>query len=558
MKEFINEHRRIVNFILILIVGLYLCIPLFNRDLNVYVDDGIQHIGRAYGTGEALKTTFLGNIIPSFSNGYGYSWNLFYGPLTTYGIMLIGVLVKNYVIAYKVFAFIILIASGLAMHKFLYTYSKNADTAVLGAIIYMAFPYHMTDLYIRNALGEYISFLFIPMVFTGLYNLFYTDNKTHYLSIGAIGLILSHNLSTLMVAAFSIFYCVFNIEKFKDKTKIKKLLLNIAATLLITAFFWMPFLETKYSIDYQVYQDGMMGTIESLKEAGLQIKQLFVTRADAYVFELGIHIWIMFSLVIMGFNLIRSDLKENYVFFVVSAVLSLWLSTKYFPWGLMPKEVSYIQFPWRFMMMAAFFISCVAAMNMSLVIKEFRFIDVIILSVITVGYITAFYPYIDYSQDLKNIQDFDLGFVSGREVEVVAGGGKSEYLPVKAYENRFYIATREPGAFVTEGKALIEDEVKDGSNFKFKIETYDEDAIIELPFIYYPGYRVTIDGIRIRYYQNENGFMKIGITKNQKGTIEVTYPGTNVMRKSALLSAVSLIGFSVYLWKKRKPEELEK
>ena len=176
MKEFINNHRRTVNFILILIVGLYLCIPLFNKDLNVYTDDGIQHIARAYGTKEAIKTTFLGNVIPSFSNGYGYSWNLFYGPLSTFGIMIIGILVKNYVVAYKIFAFIILVGSGLAMHKFLYTYSKNADTAVLGAIIYMAFPYHMTDLYIRNALGEYLSFLFIPMVFTGLYNLFYTTN----------------------------------------------------------------------------------------------------------------------------------------------------------------------------------------------------------------------------------------------------------------------------------------------------------------------------------------------------------------------------------------------
>lgn len=558
MKEFINEHRRIVNFVLILIVGLYLCIPLFNKNLNVYVDDGIQHIARAYGTEEALKTTFMGNVIPSFSNGYGYSWNLFYGPLTTYGLMFIGIITKNYVVAYKIFAFIILIGSGLAMHKFLYTYSKNADTAALGAIIYMAFPYHMTDLYIRNALGEYISFLFIPMVFTGLYNLFYTEDKTYHLSIGAIGLILSHNLSTIMVAIFSVFYCILNLGKFKNKTVIKKLFINVIAILLITAFFWMPFIETKYSIKYQVYQDNMMGTIESVKEAGLKISQLFVSKANAFVFELGIHIWIMFSLVIMGYNLIRSDLKENYLFFIVSALLSLWASTRYFPWGILPKECSYIQFPWRFMMMAAFFISCVAAMNMSLIIKQFRLLDVLIITVITVGYITAFYPYINYSQDLKSIQDYELGFISGREIEVVAGGGKSEYLPVNAYNNRFYIATREDGAFVTSGKALIEDVKKDGSNYSFRVETYDEDAIIELPFLYYPGYRVTIDGIQIRYYQNDNGFMKIGITKGQKGTIEVSYPGTKIMKVSLFISTVSLIGFSVYLWKKRKPENLEK
>ena len=47
----------------------------------------------------------------------------------------------------------------------------------------MTFPYHLTDLYTRNAIGEYTSFVFIPLVFLGLYNLFNTLDKNYYLAI---------------------------------------------------------------------------------------------------------------------------------------------------------------------------------------------------------------------------------------------------------------------------------------------------------------------------------------------------------------------------------------
>ena len=56
------------------------------------------------------------------------------------------------------------------MYKTLKEITRNKDVAVLAGILYMTFPYHLTDLYTRNALGEYMSFIFIPLVFLGLYN----------------------------------------------------------------------------------------------------------------------------------------------------------------------------------------------------------------------------------------------------------------------------------------------------------------------------------------------------------------------------------------------------
>ncbi len=187
MKEKILRNKNLIVVLVLIAVGLAIGLPLMKSNIDVYFDDGIQHIARAFGTFSAVKENILfPNVISSFSNGFGYSWNLFYGPVSTYCIILIYLIFKNFIISYKVFTIICLILSGFAMYKFTYAITQNRNTSILASILYMAFPYHLTDLYTRNALGEFVSFIFIPLVFLGLYNLFYTTENNYYLTIGAV------------------------------------------------------------------------------------------------------------------------------------------------------------------------------------------------------------------------------------------------------------------------------------------------------------------------------------------------------------------------------------
>ena len=50
----------------------------------------------------------------------------------------------------------------------------------------MTMPYHLNDMYIRNSIGETLSFIFIPLVFLGLYNLFNKEKNDWLLCIGAV------------------------------------------------------------------------------------------------------------------------------------------------------------------------------------------------------------------------------------------------------------------------------------------------------------------------------------------------------------------------------------
>ena len=60
MKEKLQnliKNRNTIDFLLIIVLAIILFIPTFNKNLDVYIDDGIQHIARAYGTLEAIRFT---------------------------------------------------------------------------------------------------------------------------------------------------------------------------------------------------------------------------------------------------------------------------------------------------------------------------------------------------------------------------------------------------------------------------------------------------------------------------------------------------------------------
>ena len=148
MKEKALKYRNLIDILIILLVACFLGIPLFNSSLNVYLDDGIQHIARAYGTSISLKENFLfPNIISSFTNGFGYSWNLFYGPISSYCIIILNIIFSNFIIAYKALLLLSIMLSGYFMYKFVTCFSGDNNAGILAGILYMSFPYHLTDIH---------------------------------------------------------------------------------------------------------------------------------------------------------------------------------------------------------------------------------------------------------------------------------------------------------------------------------------------------------------------------------------------------------------------------
>ena len=559
MKLFKNDNFK--NILILVIVAMIICLPMLNKKLAVYYDDGIQHISRAYGTFEAIKKgVFLGNVIPSFANSFGYSWNLFYGASTTFGIIIFKLLTGSYIMGYKIFNFVCLLLSGVTMYFFVKKISENSNIALLSGAIYMIAPYHLTDIYVRNATGEFASFIFIPMIFSGLYSVLKNKDGDWILTLGSIGLIFTHNITSFFAAFLAFIYIIINFKELKNKNVLKKLVINIILITAISACYLIPMIEIKLSADYQVFQDGAMSNLDDINEQRLSIRRLFVTRdGEEYVFELGPYMIIMLAFSLMTTRSIKKEYKKDYLFFLLGGILTMIITTKIFPWRIIPKVFRIVQFPWRLLEFTSFFFSIVAAINMGAVIKRFSFKDSIIIIAIAIFYIIALRGFVLVNNvELSKIEEKELGRITGKDNECIAGMGKGEYLPVKVYNNKFYIATREDKIYAIEGKAVIEKEEKDACNLKAKIKTFEEETILELPYIYYPGYEITLDGMHVESFETENGMLGINVNTDEEALLEVKYSGSSIMKQSLIISITGVMGLIIYIIAKpKKDEEVE-
>lgn len=177
--------KNIKYFLIILIAAIIISFSLLKDNINVYFDDGIQHIGRAYETYLEIQNKGNPKILSNLTNGFGYSWDLFYGPLSTTLILITRLISGTFINSYKLVLFIGILISGITMYKFVSNLTKNEITGTIAGVLYMTMPYHLNDMYIRNALGEFLSYIFIPLVFLGMYKLFSKEKGEWILTVGA-------------------------------------------------------------------------------------------------------------------------------------------------------------------------------------------------------------------------------------------------------------------------------------------------------------------------------------------------------------------------------------
>lgn len=170
IKELL-KNEKYYSVIIILVASVFVCLPLMSENIDMTYDDGIQHISRLMGTYQSMQEEQT-NIMSNFCNGFGYSWNIFYSPLTAFLPLIFKILGLSFTVCIKLFMFLVVFLSGYFMYLCVKKITKNNNIAIIAGMLYIFAPYRLTDMYIRNALAELTSFTFLPLVFLGLYNIF--------------------------------------------------------------------------------------------------------------------------------------------------------------------------------------------------------------------------------------------------------------------------------------------------------------------------------------------------------------------------------------------------
>lgn len=547
MKNLIKycKEKEIINYILIIIASIIISIPLANKNLNIYRDDGIQHICRIIGTEQTLADKqFLPMIMSNLCNNFGYSWNIFYSPLTAYMSVVLRIFNFSYVNCLKLCMFVIVVLSGLTMYKLTLRITKNKKLATLASIIYILAPYRITDMYIRTALAELASFIFIPIVFEGLYIIVNEEKKSYKLALGAAGLILTHQVIAMYTAIICFAYLIVFFKKLKSKTVLKNIGVNLSFCLLMTSFYWVGLLQHYFSTSYEVFVPGRMEREEVLIFYKAKFSQLFITSSEqTMIYAIGLLSVIGLVLTPIAYKKVPEEYKKTYMFFLITGIVLIGMTLKIFPFEKLPQALTMLQFTFRLFTFTSFFFAFVVATNFAILIKNFKTLDIVVLLTISVLLLV---PY--KSKLYFNLQENEERLINGVRVtentgRVHAGMASMEYLPTKAFKNLKHIANRKDEVIVLDNdEAVISDYTKQNSNMNCRISNINKETTIELPYIYYLGYRVYANGQEIKYTESDNGLIQINIAQDSQ--IKVKYLGTNEMLISY---AVSIISFATII-----------
>lgn len=542
MKNLIKycREKEIINYILIIIASIIISIPLANKSLNIYRDDGIQHICRIIGTEQTLADKqFLPMIMSNLCNNFGYSWNIFYSPLTAYMSVMFRIFNFSYVNCLKLCMFVIVLLSGLTMYKLTLRITKNKKLATLASIIYILAPYRITDMYIRTALAELASFIFIPIVFEGLYIIVNEEKKSYKLALGAAGLILTHQVIAMYTAIICFAYLIVFFKKLKSKTVLKNIGVNLLFCILMTSFYWVGLLQHYFSTSYEVFVPGRMEREEVLIFYKAKFSQLFITNSEqTMIYAIGLLSVIGLVLTPIAYKKVPEEYKKTYMFFLITGVILIGMTLSIFPFEKLPQALTMLQFTFRLFTFTSFFFAFVVATNFAILIKNFKTLDIVVLLTISILLLVPYKSKLDF-----NLKDNEERLINGVRItentgRVHAGMASMEYLPTKAFKNLKYIANRKDEVIVLDNdEAVISDYTKQASNMNCKISNINKETTIELPYIYYLGYRVYANGQEITYTESDNGFIQINIAKDSQ--IKVKYLGTNEMLISYAISIIS-------------------
>ena len=594
MKKILEDIRKdkIIHYIIIIAASLIAAIPLIN--LRIYgTDDGYVHMLRIFGTEQILKAGIFPPFIYSkFANGFGYAINLFYSPFVTYGPLFFRIFGLHYYTCLKLFAYSTILISCFTMYNFLYEVSKKREIAILGAVIYAFIPYRLETIFNRFAIGEFTAYIFFPMLFHGLFNLLKGDGKKHYyIAIAAIGLILTHTISTEYSAIFALLYIIFNFKQLKNKGVIRKIVINVIFILAITTFFTVPLMEHKILGNYVIFNSTSMKSLPSdVQNSTIKISQLFkdIGEVNGVSFKIGIPLIILTLLGIVSYKKVDKNIRSEYITFVVIAMISLAMVTKLFPWIIMPKTLTTLQFAWRLLAFFEFALSIICAINL------YYFVEMIakdkenlynVLFAISIVLIIVSMVKIDYNysyEDEKKLSDEEYEAQIAEKTSIWSIN--RDYLPQKVDTKalgKSYLDYRENKVYVLDGNATIINEKKKDLQLEFDIENYKANTILELPYVYYLGYKVTIEQKdnemetkmtntynetriikidkksteNIQTFEFDNGMLAIRLNENiESAHITVKYTGTTVEKVSYLISAISIITFIGYVIYSKKQD----
>jgi hypothetical protein len=526
----ISKNRLYLGLVVVI---AFLSLPLFWSGIEGRSGQDLGfHLMRIEGLATELKNgVFPVRMESLWMDGYGYAVSVFYGDTLLYipaALRLLGVPI---VAAYKCYVFLInagTVAVSFLCFRKIFSKDGIAFAAMVG---YVTATYRMTNVYQRAAVGEYSAMLFLPVVLLAMV-LLYTgeaDSKRQrfsnatLLAIGMTGLIETHVLTAEMVTVFMLLVAVLLWKKTFRKNTIKIYVMAVAETLVLNAYFIVPFLD--YYVRENTYIKSRVSEIPQIQMNGLTLKRYldFFTNpfqegmgaGERMVTTPGLLLLLVFLIGIVLFLKKGRSRKEK--FLTVMAALILWMASAYFPWDVLAEKsrvfrfMAQIQFPWRYISIAGVLL----AMLLGVILTDIKAeklqrglitavcLTAMVMCVIYAGFYGTSSQRVYYS-NTEDLDTYDMGFI--------------EYLPAGTERELF---TGEVECSRTD--AVCEILERKGTELTAYCQTAETTEII-FPMVNYSYYKVTDEKQQqYKVEASDNQLLQVQIPAGFDGTLSVSF-----------------------------------
>ncbi|MDF2865549.1 MAG: 6-pyruvoyl-tetrahydropterin synthase related domain, rane family protein [Clostridia bacterium] len=558
----IFEKEKVI-ICLIVIISLF---PLFTPGF-FYSHDGVIHLFRTVGAYENITNfDFLNRIYYNMIDGLGYGWGIFYPPISAVLPAIFMVLGFSLFTAEKLFIIVTSILAGLFAYKLFNELYKNKFCSLLASIIYILAPFKMSQIIVRGAFGEILLFTFLPLVILGLIKIINKEYKyKYYFIIGVCGIVYSHIISTVYTTIFVLLFLLLNIKSIVNK----KTLLELGKTVVIIVLLCLPILVPLAEhqimniynsnsmmggnvVDSIVHFGQLIGSSMDIGETGENTSYLSNKKEMSYM--IGLTPILILTLLPFAFERIKQKgEKSKIIKYSILLLITIFMMTTPFIWNKVG-IIDVIQFPWRLLTFSVLFISIIAGYVLkSLLTKENEYSFLLFILGFSFIFIYFVGGQIRFAKTLNAEFDFnnqELSKLDDHWSIANSLGYSHDYLPKELTTD--ILKVRGTDIKVLEGTANIVNMNKEKNILNADIVTNFENINLELPYIYYKGYTVKIDGIKTDYNISGDGFIKVNIKDAGNHTIYVKYTGTIIYNICDLIAVIVLIVSIINVIKNKK------
>ena len=528
-------------------------------------------VARVFEMGKVLgQGIFPVRWVPDLGYGYGYPIFNFYAPFAYYigGFFLMAGF--DALVATKLMMGLGIVLAGISMYVLAREFWGEIGGFISG-LFYLYAPFHGVDIYVRGDVAEYYAYAFIPLAFYGIWKVYKTE-RLKFIIVGAFGyagIILSHNLTAMMITPFLLFLifllCLATMRSKKIAT-IYLLLFTAFYGLLLSAFYWMPaLLEMHYTNVF-----SQIGGGADFHDHFICLRQLWDSPwgfggsvpgcSDGLSFKIGkLHIlFVLFSAVAFGFsyknNPHRHALLFSYAGFLVTIFLTL--NTSQFIWDSF-SAMAFFQYPWRFLLLIAFFSSFIAGSVWLLIVflgEKFPANR----KLFVIGMIVFIFLFV-YAQE-KNfspqtiVQRVASDFTSDAALRWKASKISDEYMPpdFQKPNNENEIPS---GVFILErGTSRIGESIEKVNRFEAKIEALSP-SIIRINIAYFPPWKILVNEKNIPFTITKQGLL-CSIPKGDH-TVLAVFEETMVEKLANTISLIALIFLVIGIIVAKKKRRLD-